>query len=84
LYPYGRVLDYRIRHAFAEATEAADTIWHQVNDKGETTYGFIERLFNISPDGGSGSTEAMYVLALFTIMLGMVSRRLADPQNQLP
>jgi len=34
----------------------------------------IERLFHISPDGGSGSTEAMYVLALLTIMLVMVFR----------
>lgn len=30
---------------------------------------FIERLFGISPDGGSGSTEAMYVLTLVAVLL---------------
>jgi hypothetical protein len=29
---------------------------------------FIERLFHVCPDGGSGSTEAMYVLALFAVI----------------
>ncbi len=25
---------------------------------------FLERFFHVSPDGGSGSTEAMYLIAL--------------------
>ncbi len=30
---------------------------------------FIERIFGISPDGGSGATEAAYVLALVVAVL---------------
>ena len=29
---------------------------------------FIERLFGISPDGGDGSTEALYIFALIAIL----------------
>jgi hypothetical protein len=32
---------------------------------------FIERLFGISPDGGDGSTELMYVVALITVLLAL-------------
>lgn len=30
---------------------------------------FIERLFNISPDGGDGSTELLYIAALLFIVI---------------
>jgi hypothetical protein len=30
---------------------------------------FIERLFGVSPDGGDGSTELMYIAALLFIVI---------------
>lgn len=32
---------------------------------------FIERLFHVSPDGGSGATEATFVIALAVIAGGV-------------
>lgn len=29
---------------------------------------FIERVFNISPDGGDGSTEALYMIVAIAIL----------------
>ena len=37
---------------------------------------FVERLFNISPDGGSGATEATLILALSVIVLGLIAHRI--------
>ncbi|MEQ8399224.1 hypothetical protein [Thalassobaculum sp.] len=37
---------------------------------------FIEQLFGISPDGGDGSTEAMYIVALVAIVLLFTARPL--------
>lgn len=37
---------------------------------------FIEKLFGISPDGGDGSTEAMYIVALVAIVLLLTYRPL--------
>ena len=37
---------------------------------------FIEQLFVISPDGGDGSTEAMYIVALAAIVLLFAARPL--------
>ena len=37
---------------------------------------FIEQLFGISPDGGDGSTEAMYIVALAAIVLLFTTRPL--------
>lgn len=34
---------------------------------------FIERIFGISPDGGDGSTELMYVTALFIAVVIVVA-----------
>ena len=40
---------------------------------------FIERLFNVSPDGGDGSTELIYLAALMLILVALswwqISRR---------
>lgn len=36
---------------------------------------FIERIFGISPDGGDGSTEAMYIAAAVAIVALLVVRR---------
>ena len=36
---------------------------------------FIERLFGISPDGGSGTTEMWLILALSAILVGVAFRR---------
>jgi hypothetical protein len=36
---------------------------------------FIERIFGISPDGGDGSTELMYVLAAVAIVGLVLFRR---------
>jgi hypothetical protein len=36
---------------------------------------FIERLFHISPDGGSGATEAAYILAIIAIAVVLALRR---------
>jgi hypothetical protein len=36
---------------------------------------FIERLFGISPDGGDGSLEALYVIAVMAIIAAVVFRR---------
>jgi hypothetical protein len=32
---------------------------------------FIERIFGISPDGGNGSTELMY-LSIFVVIVGLI------------
>jgi len=36
---------------------------------------FIEQLFGISPDGGDGSTELMFITVLVLIVLLTASRR---------
>ena len=36
---------------------------------------FIERIFHISPDGGSGATEALYIGVVVVIALGIACRR---------
>ena len=36
---------------------------------------FIERLFGISPDGGDGSTELMYLIVLAVIVVAVACRR---------
>ena len=36
---------------------------------------FIERIFHISPDGGTGATEAMYVVVVSVIVLLIALRR---------
>ena len=33
---------------------------------------FIERVFHLSPDGGSGTTEVTYILALLVVVRGIV------------
>jgi hypothetical protein len=35
---------------------------------------FIERIFHVNPDGGSGTLESMFVLALISIVLLIVYR----------
>ncbi|HEY9569028.1 MAG TPA: hypothetical protein VIR38_13120 [Thalassobaculum sp.] len=37
---------------------------------------FIERIFGISPDGGDGSTEAMYIAVAVAIVVLVVARPL--------
>jgi hypothetical protein len=36
---------------------------------------FIERWFGISPDGGDGSLETLYLIALLAIVAAVVFRR---------
>lgn len=36
---------------------------------------WIERWFGISPDGGDGSTEALYVFAAIVVALIIIGRR---------
>jgi hypothetical protein len=36
---------------------------------------FIERLFGVSPDGGDGSTELMYLTVLALVVVLAVGRR---------
>jgi hypothetical protein len=36
---------------------------------------FIERLFHISPDGGSGATEAAYIVAITAVVVVLALRR---------
>jgi hypothetical protein len=36
---------------------------------------FIERWLGVSPDGGDGSTEALYIVALGIIIAAFVRRR---------
>jgi hypothetical protein len=36
---------------------------------------FIERLFHISPDGGSGATEAAYILAISAVVVVVTLRQ---------
>jgi len=38
---------------------------------------FIERIFHVSPDGGDGSLEVLYVLAVAVAVGGVVFRRRA-------
>jgi hypothetical protein len=35
---------------------------------------FVERLFHVSPDAGSGSTEAIYLLVMLALVLAVVYR----------
>lgn len=37
---------------------------------------FIEQIFGISPDGGDGSTEALYLFALLAVVALVVARPL--------
>lgn len=44
---------------------------------------FIEQLFGISPDGGSGATELLYGLVVVAaVLLGMVGRRLGGTSRR--
>ncbi len=36
---------------------------------------FIERWFNLSPDNGSGATEALFLLAAALLIVAVVYRR---------
>ena len=36
---------------------------------------FIERIFGLSPDGGDGSTEVLYILALVAVVAVVAGRR---------
>jgi len=36
---------------------------------------FFERLFHISPDGGSGATEAAYILAIIAVAVVLALRQ---------
>jgi hypothetical protein len=36
---------------------------------------FIERIFHVSPDGGSGATELLYLVAVFCVGFGLIFRR---------
>jgi len=38
---------------------------------------FIERIFHVSPDGGSGATELLYLIAIYAVGLGIIFRRRA-------
>jgi MYXO-CTERM domain-containing protein len=42
---------------------------------------FIERIFGVSPDGGSGSTEAMILLAITAVLVIAVRRRRSTGAN---
>ena len=45
---------------------------------------FIERWFGLSPDGGDGSTEFLYIVVLAVIVVLIVNRRrLVDGWNRL-
>ena len=36
---------------------------------------FIERWFGISPDGGTGTSEVIYVLCVITVVVALVLRK---------
>lgn len=36
---------------------------------------FVERWFGVSPDGGDGTTEALYILALCILVAAILMRR---------
>ena len=36
---------------------------------------FVEKLFGISPDGGDGSTELMYIIVLLIAIAGWIALR---------
>ena len=36
---------------------------------------FIEQLFGVSPDGGDGSTEILYILAVAAVIAAVALRR---------
>jgi MYXO-CTERM domain-containing protein len=42
---------------------------------------FIERIFGISPDGGDGSTELMYIAVLLLVAALFAWRRLAGKKS---
>jgi len=41
---------------------------------------FIEQWFGISPDGGSGATELLYVIVVAFIVLAILARRRIVPR----
>jgi hypothetical protein len=45
---------------------------------------FIERLFGISPDAGSGATEAMIVLVPLSIVAFLAYRRIRQDSTRPP
>ena len=36
---------------------------------------FVERVFHVAPDGGSGALESLYVAAILTVATAVVFRR---------
>lgn len=48
---------------------------------------FIERIFGVSPDGGNGSLEFMYVIGIVvavTLIARALCRRRARERNEFP
>ena len=45
---------------------------------------WIEELFGISPDGGSGITEVMFLAALAVLVVGLMLRRRARARSRHP
>ena len=40
---------------------------------------FVERLFGISPDGGDGSLEVLFLSVTVFVLVGIVFRRILGP-----
>ncbi|HKV91640.1 MAG TPA: hypothetical protein VJW20_03720 [Candidatus Angelobacter sp.] len=48
----------------------------------ESAMNFIEQLFGLSPDAGSGLTEMLFLLVLLTMIGAFVLRRCVWPSKQ--
>ena len=56
--------------------ERAGVLSDKLATKGNMTMDWIERLFGISPDGGDGSTEMLYLVAAAAIVALVLGRAL--------
>lgn len=36
---------------------------------------FFERWFNVAPDGGNGTAEALWIAAFVAVIIGVIARR---------
>ena len=45
---------------------------------------FIEKLFGVSPDGGDGTTELVYVAALLAVVAVVILGRVLRPRGATP
>jgi hypothetical protein len=75
------VLNSSTSHVRRLVHSCIDTKTHTVTAYlgGKDRMDFIERLFHVSPDGGNGLTELLYLVAISAVGVGIIFRRRIVP-----